>query len=332
MWRMLQRRRILLVFLAVLAAALAAAAVARAEIVVKQDSAGRSMTFDVLDATADVDWYAGLLRNAPHGNEISTVTIQIVPSAEILARCGAGAAACYSRHTITVPAGKSDRLAATVLHEYGHHLDTAWPVNGVPEMNGTPVWWASRGMAALLASHTVAFDYSLGWDHSIPEIFAEDYSYINTGGYYSIPWLSPPDATLKAAMLAELSGSPTATPTTPTTPAPTTGTTPKPPVTVSRSGTIEAGARGTIPFRLLGPGRHVTLVAAVSGPRRTKVGARVEVVCEGAVVSTQAVVAGKTTTLDLPNLGPATCEAALVSTSTVRQRYSVRLRLSIDSL
>jgi hypothetical protein len=187
-------------------------------------------------------------------------------------------------------------------------------------------------MTALLASHTVAYDYSLGWDHSIPEIFAEDYSYIHTGGYYSIPWLSPPDATLKAALLAELGGAATTTPTTPPAPTPATGTTPKPPVTVARYGTIAAGARGTIPFRLLGPGRHVTVAAAVSATRRTQVGARVEVVCEGAVVSTQTLVAGKTTTLDLPNLGPATCEAALVSTSTVRQRYSVRLRLSIDSL
>jgi hypothetical protein len=123
-----------------------------------------------------------------------------------------------------------------------------------------------------------------------------------------------------------------ATTTAPTTPTPTTGTTPKQPVTVARSGTIEAGGRGAIPFRLLGPGRHVTVAAAVSATRRSKVGARVEVVCEGAVVRTQTVVAGKTATLDLPNLGPATCEAALVSTSTVRQRYSVRLRLSIDSL
>jgi hypothetical protein len=42
-------------------------------------------------------------------------------------------------------------------------------------------------MAALLASGTVAFDYSLGWSHSIAEVFAEDYSYIHTGRFYSIP-------------------------------------------------------------------------------------------------------------------------------------------------
>jgi membrane-bound inhibitor of C-type lysozyme len=329
MWRMLLRRRLVLVLALVLAAALASAAVARAELVTRQDAAGRTITFDVLDATADVDWYAGLLRNAAHGNEISTVTVRIVPYAEIRDRCGSNsAAACYLRRTITVPAGKSNSLAATVLHEYGHHLDTAWSVSGVQELNGTPVWWASRGMAALLASGTVAFDYSLGWDHSIAEVFAEDYSYIHTGAYYSIPWLSPPDDALKTALLAELGG---ATVTTSPTTAPAAPATPTVPVNVARSGTLSAGARGTIPFRLLGPGRHVTVTAAVSAIRRLQTGARIEVVCDGAVVQTKTVVGGKTATLDLPNLGPATCEAALVSTSTARQRYSVRLRLAIEA-
>jgi hypothetical protein len=322
---MFVRTRSLVVLLAVLAAALASAAVARAELVVRQDAAGRSITFDVLDASADVEWYAGLLANAAHGNEISSVTVRIVPGSQIRSLCGAGAAACYSRRTITVPAGKSDSLAATVLHEYGHHLDTAWSVNGVQELNGTPVWWASRGMAALLAAGSVAFDYSTGWDHSIGEIFAEDYAFIHTGTYYSIPWLAPPDATLKAALLAELGGA-TATPTAPTTPTTTTA-----PVNVARSGTISAGARGTIPFRLLGPGRHVTVNAAVSAVRRAQTGGRIEVVCNGSVVQTKTIVAGRTATLDLTNLGPATCEAALVSTSTQRQRYSLRLRLAIEA-
>jgi hypothetical protein len=60
-------------------------------------------------------------------------------------------------------------------HEYGHHLDFAWPVSGLPEPNGTPVWWAARGMAQFLRDGLVAFDYSLGWSRSVGEIFAEDY-------------------------------------------------------------------------------------------------------------------------------------------------------------
>jgi hypothetical protein len=325
MWLMLLRRKLVLALLVVLAAALASAAVARAELVVRQDNAGRTITFDVLDASADVDWYAALLRNAAHGSEISTVTVRIVPPSEIRTLCGAAAAACYSRRTMTVPSGKSDSLAATVLHEYGHHLDTAYAVAGVQELNGTPVWWASRGMAALLAGGSVAFDYSLGWDRSIAEVFAEDYAYIHSGAYYSIPWITPPDDALKAAMLAEIAGG-AAVPTTPQT-----GTSAVRPVNVSRSGTLSAGARDTIPFRLLGPGRRVTVTAAVSSIRRSQSGARVEVACNGAVVQTKTIVAGRTSTLDLPNLGPATCEATLVSTSTGRQRYALRLRLALAS-
>ena len=43
------------------------------------------------------------------------------------------------------------------------------------------------------SQHRVAFDYSLGWNHSIPEVFAEDYAYIHMGAGYGIPWLAPPD-------------------------------------------------------------------------------------------------------------------------------------------
>jgi hypothetical protein len=329
---MLRRRRALVALLAVLAAALASATVARAELVVKQDAAGRALNFDVLAPDVNVDWYAGLISNTAHGNEVSTVTIRIVPQSEIRSACGAGAAACYQRRratpTITVAAGESERLAATVLHEYGHHLDANWRVSGVDELNGTSVWWSMRGMAALLAAGTVTDDYSNGWAHSIGEIFAEDYSAINMGSdrYYSIPWLAPPDEALKTALLAELGGANVPPPT----PAPAPAVRP---VTISRSGTLAAGARSAIPFGLLGPGRHVTLTAAVSPVRRAQVArGRIQVMCGGSVVRTKAVVAGRTAMLDLPGLGPASCEAALVSTSKVRQRYSVRLRLSIETV
>jgi hypothetical protein len=63
-------------------------------------------------------------------------------------------------------------------------------------------------MASLLADHQVAFDYSLGWSHSIAEVFAEDYAYIHTHSRYGITWLSPPDVALQSTMFAEL-GTPT---------------------------------------------------------------------------------------------------------------------------
>jgi hypothetical protein len=219
-------------------------------------------------------------------------------------------------------------------------------VNGVAELNGTPVWWAARGMAGLLAAGTVAFDYSLGWEHSIGEVFAEDYAYIHTGGWYSISWLAPPDATLKAAMLAELGVVvPPPAPPTPPAPAPAPPAAPdppaappvtppaappvqpeQPPVTATRAGVLAPRDRASIPFQLSGAEGRVVVTGVVSSVRRGRTAARLEVACGGAVV--RSVALRRTTTLDVGGLGPGTCRAAVVSTSTSRQRYSLRLRIS----
>src|SRR5262249_13095140 len=154
-----------------------------AAIVTAADAQGRTITFDVRAKGVDTSWYTAVLSATAHGNEISNVTIRIVPDTAIDGLCGAEAAACYGRvgntPTIMIPAGKNQFIEGTLIHEYGHHLDASTPVPGVPELNGTPAWWAARGMATLLAQHQVAFNYSLGWDHSIAEIFAEDYAYIH---------------------------------------------------------------------------------------------------------------------------------------------------------
>jgi hypothetical protein len=320
------RRRLLAALCAALVVALGVAAGADAAVVTAQDTQGRTITFDVRAATADTDWYADVLRATAHGNEISAVTIRIVPEPDIDALCGEGAAACYAGRNgpkiIFVPAGKSANLESTLIHEYGHHLDTYWNVAGIPELNGTPVWWQARGMGSLLSRGRVAFDYSLGWDHSIGEIFAEDYAAIHIGGdRYGIPWLSPPDDALKAALFAEL-GTPTAA----------LPEAPDEPLVIVRTGVLSPRDSRALPFRLLGPGRRVTFTATVSRPKRKGVRARVQIVCNGTVVVSQPLGKGRARrTLDVPNLGPADCDARLVSAVGVTLSYTLRLRLAVES-
>jgi hypothetical protein len=211
-----------------------------------------------------------------------------------------------------------------LLHEYGHHLDEAWPVDGVSEPNGTPVWWALRAMDELSRTGAVAEDYSNGWSRGVGEIFAEDYAYIHLGDSYGIPWLYPPDQELKRALLAELRGEATTVP-----PAARAATMTRP-VTISDSGTLEPGARHAETFRLLGPGRRVTLTAAVSGPNGAQGAGRALVTCNGTVVRSTRLVAGRQATLDVPRLGPASCSVSLVNTSATARHFSFRLRLAIQ--
>lgn len=321
----------LLGILLVLVAALVVADVARAEIVTSSDAQGRPITFDVRSPGANVEWYAGVLRSAAHGDEISTVTIRIVPRVELPFYCGRSATACYGTRgggaVITVPAGEGDSVAHTLLHEYAHHLDQAWPVAGHPELNGTPAWWAARQMESLLGRRLVAFDYSLGWDRSIAEIFAEDYAYLHAGGRYQISWLSPPDESLRSALFAELGFTP------PAQPAPAPQPTPQPapqPLVVVRRGTLAPSERRELPFTLLGPGRRVSLTATI-GSRRAGARVTVEIACDGAVVATATLTsAQRSTTLGRAGLGPARCRAALSSSSTSFQRFVVVLRLAVE--
>jgi hypothetical protein len=329
--------RRLTIALAAVLVALTAAAAASADIVKASDAQGRTITYDVLAPSVDLDWYTGWLRTIAHGDEISRVTIRIVPNQDIVRYCGAGAAACYNNSstapTMVVAAGRSDEIAHGLIHEYGHHLDSTWPVAGVSELNGTPGWWAARGMASLLSSGSVAFDYSRGWDHSVGEIFAEDYASIYIPNDYRISWLAPPDATLKAALLAELGASapvtvpapaPTPTTTPPTAPPPTTSTTP---VTIVRSWRIANGERRTIPFQLLGPGRHVKF-NVVGSARDARVS--LEVVCDGKRVATATFASSRTVTLDRSNLGPARCEAAAASKASTARTLRASLELSLE--
>ena len=167
-------RRALLLVTAFLSLAYAGEAAA-AEVVVPDDQ-GRSIRFEVRDETVDVEWYAALLRAAPHADEISTVRIDLVTPAELAERCGQQAAGCYGRRVITVAAAETEANAHTLVHEYGHHVDATRGVAGAREPNGSSTWWRARGMARLVELRSAYHGYVREWDRNIAEIFAEDYA------------------------------------------------------------------------------------------------------------------------------------------------------------
>jgi hypothetical protein len=302
--------------------ALAFSGEAMAAEVLSQDNEGRTIHFDVAVEGVDAEWYAALLRAAPHGNEISTVTIDIVSWDAVLSTCGREASGCYSRNTIVVPAEESPDNAHTIVHEYGHHLDRSTAVPGVGEPNGTPQWWRARGMAELVRLRSVATSYIIGWDRSIAEIFAEDYAQLVLGdSKFAMEWLEPPDETVFAAMKADLGLGP----------APITVHPPAvKPVSISRDGRLGPRHHTAIPFDLLGPGRHVTATATFAGAAEKGPRATLEVRCNGVRVALKKLRQGKTTfAIDERDVGPADCTATLTSTSGTTRTFKLVVRLSI---
>jgi len=304
--------------------ALASAPAAAAEIVTTQDHVGRQISLDVRAPNVDVEWYAERLRNAAHGDEIQRVTFLIVSEAELRQVCGSGAAGCYSRSgsaRITVPAGTSEAVTHTLLHEYGHHVDAARGVAAAArEPNGSASWWEARGIAQLLAEGKVSHTYSLGWERSIGEIFAEDYAQLHLETPFGIDSLDPPSEAVRAALRKDLENVP-ATPT----PA-----APKPAVVITRAGTLHSSATVSIPFELLGPGRRVTFSAKT---RSARARVRMELRCsDGRTAARLLTGKRRTATIDLRELGPARCTVAVRSLGPVQAPYSARVRLAIERL
>ena len=317
------RVRRLLLLLSVLCS-LAFAGEAGAAEVLSQDDQGRTIRFDVRAEGVDAEWYAALLREAPHGDEITTVRIDIVSRDELRSTCGAAADGCYNRNVMVVPAEQDDDNAHTVVHEYGHHLDRSTPVASTREPNGTPQWWRARGMAELVRLRSVARNYDLGWDRSIAEIFAEDYAQLAlAGSRYAIRWLSRPDATVLAGLKADFGLGPP----------PAVVSPPKlKPVTLAEQGSLAPKRRAVIEFGLLGPGRRVTTTATFRGATEKRSRAQLEIRCAGKRVALRSIGKGvSTVSIDRRELGPANCTATLTSTSSSSRAYALRVVLSIPT-
>ena len=330
-----------------------------------RDRQGRPITFDVRTSGVDVAGYGRIMRNAIHGDEIRTVRIRIVARSRIAALCGeADAQACYGGTRgggeIIVPKMPASQVASVLLHEYGHHIDRSRSNGSLQEPNGTPRWWAARRMGQRLAAGQVAFDYSLGWDRAIGEIFAEDYVQLQMRTSDAISWLGPPGSAVLKALRRDLGVTATTTPTDPgtgtTTPAdpgagtpdpgatgpgvdPGSGVPADPGTTTPGAGNglqwVEQGQVGdgqavSVPFGLLGPGRSVTVEAVGQRFDGDVLPLTVSVTCDGVqVAATQGGADGSPVVVSRAGLGPAQCTADVDSADGTPGAASVRITLTL---
>jgi hypothetical protein len=313
-----------LLFLLATVASLAFAGQAGAAEVLLADDQGRQIRFDVRVDGTDAEWFAAILRVAPHGDEITTIRIDLVSRDEMRTTCGRDALGCYSRNTMVIPAEQSNETAHTLVHEYGHHIDRSRTVAGVPEPNGTSEWWRARGMEQLYRQKSVERSYVNGWNRSIAEIYAEDYAQLARPdpSDYAITWLGPPSETVLAALKADFGLGPP--PVQVESPA-------LKPVTISKNGNLAPKRQVSIAFGLLGPGRRVLATATFTGAAEKRTRARFVVRCGATTVATRTIGTGKTTvTIDKRNLGPAeSCTATLTSSASISRAYALRVVLSI---
>ena len=302
---------------------LAFAAPAAAEEVVVADDEGRSIRFDVRADGVDVEWYASLLRAAPHSDEISTVRIDLVTRADLAATCGRAAAGCYGRRTITIAAIESEANAHTLVHEYGHHVDASRGVADVREPNGSSTWWRARGMARLVQVRSVYHGYNRDWDRNIAEVFAEDYARLaQPGSRHRIQWLEEPSEAVLAAILHDLGLGPE----------PAIGRPPGlKPVELRRSGRLARSQSVSVPFELLGPGRRVRATVEMAGATAGGVRARLELRCEGTLLRTRTLgTRMRVVSIDRPNVPAGECTVRLTNTGTAARTFTLKIRLTIS--
>jgi hypothetical protein len=74
------------------------------------------------------------------------------------------------------------------------------------------------------------------------------------------------------------------------------------------------------------------MAATISKANRKGVRARAQLVCDGTVVATRTFRKGQAKrSLDIPNLGPATCDVRLVSSVSATLRYALHIAIAVES-
>lgn len=173
----------------------ASRAVARAAFT---DSAGRTITIDSTVPTFDLNQVAAVLNSTYHFNEIAHVQIHVVTLADMAAICGdPQAVACYlptdplknGDGQIWIAADDTD-WQHSLVHEYGHHTDNQllnlgqlhrWGIGRGCSFDGdgSREWFFARQLEDDILGAGFSCNAGNGWDHLLPELYAEDFVALN---------------------------------------------------------------------------------------------------------------------------------------------------------
>jgi hypothetical protein len=106
--------------------------------------------------------YATFLGTLPHGSELASLKVTVVPSSEIADACGGkpsdGILACYGADDQTMivpgdqPAGSSVSVNYVITHEYGHHIAAHRSNAPLEALDFGPKRWSSY---ELVCSNTI---------------------------------------------------------------------------------------------------------------------------------------------------------------------------------
>lgn len=124
------------------------------------DAKGRTVAISVTSAcassallcnSADPQTIASFLGTLVHGDEISSLNVQLTTDPEIAAECGSGAQACYFSGQSRLLISGNDSTGAdgttrefVLAHEYGHHVaDNRFNPPFTPTINYGPKHWTS---------------------------------------------------------------------------------------------------------------------------------------------------------------------------------------------
>jgi hypothetical protein len=178
------------------------------------DTYGNPFTIVTDQDGLDTKPYADILTSVVHGSEISNLEITVTNLAGVQALCGAQAAACYfpmrDGHGRIYLAHDYTDWVHTTIHEYGHHVDNQLlnfaHLFGTCDISGdgSRNWFFERFYGKRTPKAEFSCDPGSSWDQLLPELFAEDYSWLNGMRNWVLETAVPPSEVDVEAMRSDI--------------------------------------------------------------------------------------------------------------------------------